>query len=78
MKEIAQDKISVTKTDKGIYLNPKLTVSRESPISNTIEEVSAKGTGNIFMNFLKLFLVIYQNIENDRSRNYSSSGLVGK
>ena len=67
LKEIAQDKISVTKSDKGIYLKPKLTVSKESPNSNTIEKVSTKGTGNIFLNFLNFFLVIYQNIENNRA-----------
>ena len=55
LKEIAQNKISVTNTDKGIYLKPKLTVSKESPNSNTIEKVSTKGTGTIFMSFLRGF-----------------------
>ena len=52
LKEIARDKISVERTEKGVSFKPKSPISKEDRISNPIEEVTTKSTGTDFNCFL--------------------------
>jgi hypothetical protein len=54
LKQMAKEKIGAQRTGKGIYLKPKMSISTEDEILNSVEEASPKGTGIILKYFLAM------------------------